>query len=59
MSKLSIAEFDAALRKLAIHCEIGEMLEEIIKDRSVCGLYVMKPLNDACFQRLLLPTNKH
>ena len=34
----SIAEFDAALRKLAIHCEFGEMLEEILRDRFVCGL---------------------
>ena len=34
----SIAEFDAALRKLAIHCEFGGMLEEILSDRVVCGL---------------------
>ena len=34
----SIAEFDAALRKLAIHCEFGEMLEEILRDWFVCGL---------------------
>ena len=36
----SIAEFDAALRKLAIHCEFGEMLEEILRDRFVCGLHL-------------------
>ena len=37
----SITEFDAALRKLAIHCEFGEMLEEILRDRDqfVCGLH--------------------
>ena len=34
----SIAEFDAALRKLAIHCEFGEMLEVVLRDRFVCGL---------------------
>ena len=34
----SIAEFDAALRKLATHCEFGETLEETLRDRFVCGL---------------------
>ncbi len=34
----SIAEFDAALRKLAIHCEFGTTLEESLRDRFVCGL---------------------
>ena len=34
----SIAEFDAALRKLATHCEFGETLEEALRDRFVCGL---------------------
>ena len=31
----SIAEFDAALRKLAIHCEFGAMLKESLHDRFV------------------------
>ena len=34
----SIAEFDAALRKLATHCEFGNTLEETLRDRFVCGL---------------------
>ena len=34
----SIADFDAALRKLAIHCEFGATLEESLHDRFVCGL---------------------
>ena len=34
----SVAEFDAALRKLATHCEFGETLEETLRDRFVCGL---------------------
>ena len=34
----STAEFDAALRKLATHCEFGETLEETLRDRFVCGL---------------------
>ena len=35
----SIAELDAALRKLAIHFEFGKMLEEMLRDRVVCGLH--------------------
>ena len=34
----SIADFDAALRKLAIHCEFGATLEESLRNRFVCGL---------------------
>ena len=34
----SIADFDAALRKLATHCEFGATLEETLRDRFVCGL---------------------
>ena len=34
----SIPEFDAALRKLAMHCEFGETLEETLRDRFVSGL---------------------
>ena len=41
----SIAEFDAALQKLATYCEFGEILEEILRDRIVCMVYVMKPRN--------------
>ena len=47
----SIAEFDAALRKLAIHCEFGEMLEEVLRDRFVCGLR-----HEATQRRLLSET---
>ena len=34
----TMAEFDAALRKLAVHCKFGAMLEEALRDRFVCGL---------------------
>ena len=34
----TIAEFDAALRKLAVHCQFGETLEASLRDRFVCGL---------------------
>ena len=34
----TIADFDAALRKLAVHCNFGESLEEALRDRFVCGL---------------------
>ena len=34
----SIADFDAVLRKLGIHCEFGATLEESLPDRFVCGL---------------------
>ena len=32
-------EFEAALRKLAIHCAFGEYLEQALRDRLVCGLH--------------------
>ena len=34
----SIADLDAALRKLATYCEFGGTLEETLHDRFVCGL---------------------
>ena len=34
----TIADFDAALRKLAVHCEFGNHLQETLRDRFVCGL---------------------
>ena len=34
----TIAEFDAALRKLATHCLFGGALEDTLRDRFVCGL---------------------
>ena len=34
----SIADFDAALRKLAVHCKFGKHLQETLRDRFVCGL---------------------
>ena len=45
----SIAEFNAALRKLAIHCEFGATLAESLRDRFVCGLQ-----HEATQRRLLL-----
>ena len=35
----SIADFDAALRKLAVHCQFGENLQETLRDQFVCGLH--------------------
>ncbi len=34
----SIAEFEAALRKLAVHCDFGEYLNQALRNRLVCGL---------------------
>ena len=34
----SIAEFLAALRRLATHCQFGDHLEDSLRDRLVCGL---------------------
>ena len=34
----TISDFDAALRKLAAHCEFGGTLQETLRDRFVCGL---------------------
>ena len=34
----SIADFDAALRKIVLNCEFGATLEESLRDRFVCGL---------------------
>ena len=34
----SIAEFYAALRKLAIHSKFGTQLDDTLRDRFVCGL---------------------
>lgn len=33
-----MAEFDAALRKLAINCTFGDALQDTLRDRFVCGL---------------------
>ena len=35
----SIADFYAVLKKLAIHCEFGNHLQEIFRDHFVCGLH--------------------
>ena len=48
----SIMEYDAALRKLAIHCTFGTYLEEALRDRFVCGLR-----NEAMQRRLLSETD--
>ena len=34
----TISDFDATLRKLAIHCQFGDVLQETLRDRFVCGL---------------------
>ena len=44
----TIAEYDAALRKLAVTCEFEAYLEEALRDRFVCGLR-----NKAIQRRLL------
>ena len=44
----SIAEFVAELRHVAEHCDYGETLEEMLRDRLVCGV------NDDRIQRRLL-----
>ena len=44
----SISDFDAALRKLATHCQFGDTLQETLRDRFVCGLR-----HDAIQRRLL------
>ena len=35
----TISNFDAALRKLAIHCQFGDTLQEMSHDCFVGGLY--------------------
>ena len=44
----TMAEYLAELRKLAIHCEFGDFLEDALCDRFVCGL------KDEAMQRRLL-----
>ena len=44
----SIAEYDAHLRKLAVHCKFGDTLDDTLRDRFVCGLR-----HDAIQRRLL------
>ena len=34
----TVSNFDAALRKLAIHCQFGDVLQEMLRDHFVCGL---------------------
>ena len=34
----SVAEFDAALRSLAIHCGFGAVLDDCLRDQFVCGI---------------------
>ena len=48
----SMAEFDAALRKLAMHCNFAETLEVSLRDRFVCGLR-----QEATQRRLLSEAN--
>ena len=44
----SVADYVAGLRRLAERCAYGEMLEEMLRDRFVCGI------NNAAIQRRLL-----
>ena len=44
----SVGDYVAALRRLTEHCAYGEMLEEMLHDRLVCGI------NNAAIQRRLL-----
>ena len=44
----TVADYLADLRKLAIHCEFSEFLEDALCDRLVCGL------KDEAMQRRLL-----
>ena len=48
----TVAAFDAALRKLAVHCYFGEVLQDTLRDRFVCGLR-----HDAIQRRLLSETS--
>eukprot|EP00731_Ephydatia_muelleri_P001907 Em0001g1907a len=47
-SNESVAEYVTSLRQLAEHCEYGQFLDDILRDRIVCGI------NDAQTQRRLL-----
>ena len=49
----TIADYDAALRKLATHCQFGETLEDTLRDRLVCGLW------HETIQRRLLSEKTH
>ena len=44
----SVAEFISQLRKLSEHCEFGDTLDNMLRDRIVCGI------NDVRIQRRLL-----
>ena len=48
----TISQFMAELRKLAEHCEFGDSLNEMLRDRLVCGI------NDHQIQRRLLSEPK-
>ena len=39
----SVADYVAALRRLAEHCALGNMLDEMLRDRLVCGI------NNGCY----------
>ena len=47
----TVADFDAALRKLAVHCKFEDKLEDALRDRFVCGLR-----HEAIQRRLLSET---
>ena len=44
----SIADYVAALQRLAEHCAFGDMLDEMLRDRVVCGI------NNSAIQKRLL-----
>ena len=41
----TVAEYIAALRKIAEHCEYGEILNDMLRDRLVCGVADKKVQN--------------
>lgn len=50
-----VAEYVAALRKLAVHCNFGTYLDTALRDQLVCGLYDIKCQKELlCMSSLLL-----
>ena len=46
----TIADFDVALRKLAVHCKFSDHLQETLHNHFVHGLgYITRPHSIACY----------
>ena len=44
-----MAQFVAEVRRIAKHCEFGPALDDMLRDRMICGLgYVTTKYRDAC-----------